>query len=217
MSTNPEISVLVVEDHNIVREGIVSIINRQKDLTVVGEARNGEEAIALYNERHPDVTLMDLRMPKMEGLEAIVQIRQNDSKANIIILTTYDTDEDIYQGLQAGARGYLLKDATTSQLTEAVRQVNAGKRYLPDSVAEKLLERIAADELTQREKEVLELMVQGSSTAKLAETMNLSEGTIKFHINNIFQKLGVNDRAQAIVVALRRGIIRLDSDREGQI
>lgn len=210
MNTDSDIRILVAEDHNVVREGIVSILNRQKDMTVIAEAKNGQEAVELYQAHQPDLTLMDLRMPKMEGLEAIVQIRQQDAKANIIILTTYDTDEDIYQGLQAGARGYLLKDATTAELAKAVRQVAAGKRFLPSNVAVKLVERMESDELTQRERDVLELMVQGSSTAKLAEMMHLSEGTIKFHINNIFQKLDVNDRAQAIVVALRRGIIRLD-------
>lgn len=210
MNTDSDIRILVAEDHNVVREGIVSILNRQKDMTVIAEAKNGQEAVELYQVHQPDLTLMDLRMPKMEGLEAIVQIRQQDAKANIIILTTYDTDEDIYQGLQAGARGYLLKDATTAELAKAVRQVAAGKRFLPSNVAVKLVERMESDELTQRERDVLELMVQGSSTAKLAEMMHLSEGTIKFHINNIFQKLDVNDRAQAIVVALRRGIIRLD-------
>ncbi len=210
MNTQPAIKVLVVEDHNVVREGIVSIINRQKDMTVVAEARNGQQAIDLHQAHEPDVTLMDLRMPKMEGLEAIIQIRQSHPKANIIILTTYDTDEDIYQGLQAGARGYLLKDATTAELIEAIQQVSKGKRSLPAKVADKLVERMEADELTPREKEVLALMVKGSSTAKLAATLHLSEGTVKFHINNIFQKLGVSDRAQAIVVALRRGIIRLD-------
>jgi len=210
MSKASNIQVLVAEDHNVVREGIVAIINRQKDMTVVGEAKNGEQAIALYREVKPDVTLMDLRMPKMEGLDAIVQIRQCDPQANIIILTTYDTDEDIYQGLQAGARGYLLKDTTTVELTKAVRQVSAGKRFLPSEVAVKLVERMEKDELTPREKEVLKLMVKGTSTAQLAENLHLSEGTIKFHINNIFQKLDVSDRAQAIVVALRRGIIRLD-------
>ncbi|MFK8185361.1 MAG: response regulator [Phormidesmis sp.] len=210
MSVESTIRVLVAEDHNVVREGIVSILNRKKDMTVVAEAKNGKEAVELYQEHQPDLTLMDLRMPKMEGLEAIIQIRQNDPKANIVILTTYDTDEDIYQGLQAGARGYLLKDATTAELAKAVRQVAAGKRFLPSNVAIKLVERMESDELTQRERDVLALMVQGSSTAKLAEMMHLSEGTIKFHINNIFQKLDVNDRAQAIVVALRRGIIRLD-------
>lgn len=210
MSAEAAIRVLIAEDHNVVREGIVSIINRQKDMTVVAEAKNGQRAVELYQKHTPDITLMDLRMPKMEGLDAIIGIRQSDPDANIIILTTYDTDEDIYQGLQAGARGYLLKDATSAELTSAVRQVHQGKRFLPSNVAAKLVERMEAEELTEREREVLSLMVQGTSTAKLAETMHLSEGTIKFHINNIFQKLDVNDRAQAIIVALRRGIIRLD-------
>ncbi|MEL6455500.1 MAG: response regulator transcription factor [Cyanobacteria bacterium J06623_5] len=212
MSTDPPIRVLVVEDHSVVREGIVSILNRQKDITVVAEAENGSEAVELFQRYRPDITLMDLRMPQMEGLEAIVQIRQSSPNARIVILTTYDTDEDIYQGMQVGARGYLLKDASAAELANAVRIVHQGKRYVPSDVAAKLAARVGNDDLTRKEKEVLKKMVLNSSTAKLAEEMHLSEGTVKFHINNIFQKLNVNDRTQAIVVALRRGLIRLDKE-----
>lgn len=209
MSADPNIQVLVVEDHNVVREGIVSIIDRQADMTVVAEAKNGQQAVELHSEHSPDVTLMDLRMPQMDGLEAITQIRKNSPKANIIILTTYDTDEDIYQGLQAGARGYLLKDATSAELTKAVRQVNTGKRFLPSDVAAKLIDRMEEEELTPREKEVLELLVGGNGTSQMAKALCVSEGTIKFHINNIFQKLGVSDRTQAVITALRRGLVRI--------
>ncbi|MEL6262403.1 MAG: response regulator transcription factor [Cyanobacteria bacterium J06626_6] len=212
MSIDPPIRVLVVEDHSVVREGIVSILNRQKDITVVAEAENGSEAVELFQRYRPDITLMDLRMPQMEGLEAIVQIRQSSPNARIVILTTYDTDEDIYQGMQVGARGYLLKDASAAELANAVRIVHQGKRYVPSDVAAKLAARVGNDDLTRKEKEVLKKMVLNSSTAKLAEEMHLSEGTVKFHINNIFQKLNVNDRTQAIVVALRRGLIRLDKE-----
>ena len=210
MAASLPIRVLVVEDHNVVRQGIVAILNQQDNITVVAEAKNGREAIAQHQAHQPDITIMDLRMPQMAGLEAIVQIRAASPQANVIILTTYDTDEDIYRGLQAGARGYLLKDATAEELTLAVRQVHTGKRYIPANVAVKLAERMNTDDLTSRERDVLNLMVLGSNTAGLAEALNVSEGTVKFHINHIFQKLGVNDRTQAVVVALRRGLVRLE-------
>lgn len=210
MAASLPIQVLVVEDHNVVRQGIVAILNQQDNITVVAEAKNGREAITQHQVFQPNITIMDLRMPQMAGLEAIVQIRAASPQAKVIILTTYDTDEDIYRGLQAGARGYLLKDATAEELTLAVRQVHTGKRYIPSNVALKLAERMETDDLTSRERDVLNLMVLGSSTAGLAEALNVSEGTVKFHINHIFQKLGVNDRTQAVVVALRRGLVRLE-------
>ncbi|MEM9567537.1 MAG: response regulator transcription factor [Cyanobacteria bacterium P01_E01_bin.34] len=203
------ITLLVVEDHGIVRQGIVSILQRQAEFIVVAEARDGLEAVDLHETHQPDVTLMDLRMPNLEGVDAISRIRDRTPDAKIIILTTYDTDEDIYRGLQAGARGYILKDADFEDLIDAVRTVYNNLRYLPTNVALKLAERMSSDELTEREQEVLNLMVRGSSTSALAEKLNLSEGTVKFHINHIFQKLGVNDRTQAVVVALRRGLARL--------
>lgn len=214
MTSNSPIQVLVVEDHNVVRQGIVAILNQQENITVVAEAKNGKEAIALHATHQPDVTLMDLRMPQMEGLDAIIQIRDATPKAYIIILTTYDTDEDIYRGLQAGARGYLLKDTTAKDLVKAVRQVAQGKRFIPSNVAMKLADRMETDELTNRERDVLKLMVLGSSTTGLAEALNISEGTVKFHVGHIFQKLGVNDRTQAVVVALRRGLVRLEEPEQ---
>ncbi|MEM6866973.1 MAG: response regulator transcription factor [Cyanobacteria bacterium P01_C01_bin.121] len=211
---NPDstIRVLVVEDHNVVREGIVAVLNRQTNITVVAEAKNGKAAVELFNTHQPDVTLMDLRMPQMEGLEAVLRIRAASPKARIIILTTYDTDEDIYQCLQAGARGYLLKDVTSAELIRAVQQVHQGKRVIPSDVAMKLAERIQSDELTSRELDVLTMMVQGSSTAKLSEALNISEGTVKFHVNNILQKLNADGRTQAVVTALQRGLVRLKQD-----
>lgn len=204
------ISILVTEDHGIVRQGIVSILQLQDDFTVIAEAKDGVEAVELYTHLQPDITLMDLRMPNMEGVDAIAHIREFNPHAKIIILTTYDTDEDIYRGLQAGARGYILKDADFEDLVDAVRTVHQGKRYLPPNVALKLAERMDTEELTERERDVLNMMARGTSTAALAAALQLSEGTIKFHINHIFQKLGVNDRTQAIIMALRRGLIRLE-------
>lgn len=213
VNLEPTIRVLVVEDHSVVREGIVAVLNRQKNIAVVAEAKNGKAAIELFNTHQPDVTLMDLRMPQMEGLEAVIQIRVAAPKARIIILTTYDTDEDIYQCLQAGARGYLLKDATAAELAQAVQQVHQGKRVIPADVAMKLAERIQTDELTNRELDVLTMMVQGSSTTKLSEALNISEGTVKFHVNNILQKLNASDRTQAVVTALQRGLVRLKKEQ----
>ena len=207
---NEPITLLIAEDHGIVRQAIVSILELQADLTVVAEAKNGIEAVELYQKHQPDITLMDLRMPHMEGVSAIQRIREHQPKARIIILTTYDTDEDIYRGLQAGARGYVLKDADFEDLVEAVRKVHSGQRYLPANVALKLAERMTTEELTEREREVLNLLVLGSGNASLAEALNISEGTVKFHINHIFQKLNVHDRTQAVIVALKRGLIRLE-------
>jgi len=204
------ITLLVTEDHGIVRQGIVSILQLQDDFSVIAEARDGLEAVEMYAVHQPDVTLMDLRLPKMEGADAISKIREIDPQARIIILTTYDTDEDIYRGLQAGARGYLLKDADFEDLIDAVRTVYDGKRYLPPNVALKLAERMGSEDLTDRERDVLNMMAKGTSTAMLASALGISEGTVKFHINHIFQKLGVNDRTQAIIRGLRRGLVRLD-------
>lgn len=203
------IRILVVEDHSLIRQGIVAMLQLQSSFQVVAEAGDGEEAIAQYQQHKPDVTLMDLRMPRLEGVDAIGRIREQDAKAKILILTTYDTDEDIYRGLQAGARGYLLKDTDFDGLVTAVHTIHEGKRYLPQNVAAKLLEQMDREELTEREREVLNLILGGKNTPTMAKTLHISEGTVKFHINNIFQKLGVNDRTQAIIEALRRGIIRL--------
>ena len=210
MNTASTIQVLVVEDHSVVREGIVSVLNRQTDITVVAEAKNGKEAVSLHKAHQPDITLMDLRLPQMEGLEAIIQIRAASRKARIIILTTYDTDEDIYQCLQAGACGYLLKDATASELTQAVQKVHQGKQVIPADVAMKLADRIQSEDLTNRELDVLQLLSKGNRNQEIAAALSISEGTVKFHINNILSKLGVKDRTQAVISALKRGLTRLD-------
>lgn len=203
------IQVLVAEDHTVVRQGIVAILNQREDITVIAEAQDGEEAIAQHRAHCPDITLMDLRMPKMEGLEAIIHIREDSPNARIIILTTYDTDEDIYRGLQAGARGYLLKDTTAEDLAKAVRQVHNGQRYIPVEVGLKLTERLQGSELTDRELDVLRLLTKGKSNQEIAQALSIAEGTVKFHVNHILSKLGVSDRTQAVVTALKRGVTRL--------
>lgn len=204
------IHLLIAEDHAITREGIVTIFNRADGIQVVAEAENGEQAVALYSQHQPDVVLIDLRMPKLDGVGAIAQIRQEFPKANLIILTTYDTDEDIFRGLSAGARGYILKDTTAEELVNAVRTVHNGRKYIPPDVAIKLAERLNSSELTQRELEVLQLISQGKSNADIGVQLSITEGTVKFHLNNIFSKLGVGDRTQAVIAALQRGLVRLN-------
>ncbi len=210
MSADAPIRVLVVEDHSVVRQGIISIISQEDDITVIAEAQNGLEAVELHEVHNPDLTLMDLRMPHLEGVDAITRIREQTPKANIIILTTYDTDEDIYRGLHAGARGYVLKDTTAPELIKAIRSVHSGKRYIPSEVALKLADRIDGISLTERELEVLQLLSKGKSNQEIATELLISEGTVKFHVNHILSKLGVKDRTQAVIKALKRGLARLD-------
>jgi len=210
MSASSPIRILVAEDHGIVRQGIVSILQLQDDFQVVAEARNGVEAVALHAEHQPDITLIDLRMPKLEGVDAITQIRKNCPDACVIILTTYDTDEDIYRGLQAGARGYLFKDADFEELINAVRTVHGGQRYIPGNVALKLAERLESGDLTERELEILKLITKGKTNQEIASTLGISTGTVRFHVNNILSKLDVRDRTQAAIVALKRGLARLE-------
>jgi two-component system NarL family response regulator len=208
MSEN-QIRVMVVDDQAVVRQGIVALINTVHDMTVVAEATNGQEAVELYGTHQPDVTLMDLRMPIVGGVEAIARIRREFPGARVIVLTTFDGDEDIYRSLQAGAQGYLLKDMFFDELEEAVRKVHAGSRRIPTAVAEKLAERMSGSDLTARELEVLEQIVRGKSNKEIGSLLNISEATVKSHINNILSKLGVNDRTQAATTALQRGIVHL--------
>ena len=204
------IRILVAEDHEIVRDGICAIINLQSNLTVVAQAQNGEQAVKLYREQQPDVVLTDLKMPIMEGVEAIKQIISEFSQAKIIILTTYDTDEDIYRGLQAGAKGYLLKDTSAEELATAIHTVNRGKKYIPQQIVMKLVERINSTELTNREIEVLKLLTKGKSNQEIGSILSITEGTVKFHVNNILTKLNVRDRTRAVITAFKRGLVRLE-------
>lgn len=207
--SSTSIRVLIADDHAIVRNGLILMLRYSSDLELAGEAKTGREAIELYRQHRPDVVLMDLRMPEMGGVEAITTIREEFPDARIIVLSTYDYDEDIYQGLKAGARGYLLKDASMEVLQEAIRKVHAKQKYIPPDVAAKLAERLSAPQLTQREHEILELITQGNSNAEMGRELHISENTVKFHINNILIKLGVKNRGQAIVAAIQRGIIKV--------
>jgi DNA-binding NarL/FixJ family response regulator len=182
-------------------------------MEVVAEAANGLEAVALFRQYHPDVTLMDLQMPEMNGVEAIATIRHEYPEARIIVLSTYDSDEDIYQGLQAGAKGYILKNAPVDEIVRAIHIVHSGKKYIPPEVGEKLAERMSRPQLTPREQEVLELIAQGKSNSEIAETLHLSESAIKYHANHVFSKLGVSDRTQAALLAIKRGMINRATTR----
>lgn len=203
------IRVIVVDDQAVVRQGFAALVNTVPDMAVIAEGTNGRQAVELYRQHRPDVVLMDLRMPDMSGVEAIAAIRQEFATARIIVLTTFDGDEDIYRSLQAGAQGYLLKDVFFDELEEAIRTVHAGRRRIPDTVAEKLAGRVRGSDLTGRESEVLELIVRGKSNKDIAATLGISEATVKSHVNNILSKLGVTDRTQATTTALQRGIVRL--------
>lgn len=204
------IRILIADDHPVVREGLAALIERRADMTVAAEAGNGREAVDRFREHRPDVTLMDLRMPQLDGVEAIGVIRQEFPAARVIVLTTYDGDEDIYRGLRAGAMAYLLKDAPREELLEAIRAVDAGQKRIPPEVAVKLTERMSSPTLTARELEVLRLLAQGKSNGEIGAVLFITEGTVKAHVNNILNKLGANDRTQAVTMALRRGIVRLE-------
>ena len=195
----------------MVRQGLVALLKTVPDMSVVAEGADGKQAVDLFRQHEPDVTLMDLRMPNMSGVDAVVQIRQDYPSARIIVLTTFDGDEDIYRALQAGARAYLLKGMFGDELMDAIRAVHAGKSRIPPAVAERLANRMGGPGLTARELDVLRLIVSGNSNKEIGEGLHISEATVKTHINNILSKLGVTDRTQATTTALQRGIVHLDS------
>jgi DNA-binding NarL/FixJ family response regulator len=210
MSVRLPIRILIADDHFVVRMGLSTLINIQDDMSVVAEAANGKQAVEMFRALRPDVTLMDLRMPEMTGVEAIIAIRAQEPDARIIVLTTYDGDEDIYRAFQAGARAYLLKDMHHDDLLGALRAVHQGQRFIPPAIANRLAERIPRSELTTRELEVLKLIVKGMSNREIAATLFITEGTVKIHVNNLLGKLGVSDRTKAATTALQRGIVHLE-------
>ena len=202
--------VLVVDDHALVRTGVVNIIAHESDLRVVAEASNGAEAVDAYAKHRPDVTLLDLRMPVMEGAEAVRRIREIDPNAKVIVLTTYDTDEDITRALKAGAKAYVLKDIAADDLIACIHDVLAGKTYLAPSAAAKLAEGVARVQVTPRELSTLRLMADGKSNKEIANSLGISERTVKTHLGHLFEKLGVTSRTEALKVAARRGLVRMD-------
>jgi len=206
--TNP-MRILIADDHPVVREGLVALINRRPDMEVVAEVSNGREAVEQFLHHRPDVALLDLRMPEMDGVEAIAAIRQKIPTARIIVLTTFDDDEDIYRGLRAGAKAYLLKDAPRDELLKCVRAVHEGQTIIPPPIAAKLAGRLTTSGLTRREIQVLRLTADGKANKGIAVALSISEGTVKTHVSAILAKLDALDRTQAVTIALKRGILRL--------
>ena len=203
-------SVLLVDDHALLRTGVANIINHEADLHVVAEAGNGVEAIEAYEKHRPDVTLLDLRMPVMEGVEAVRQIRARDPNARVIVLTTYDTDDEISRALKAGAKAYVLKDIAADDLVNCIRDVLAGKTYIAPAAAAKLAEGVTRVQLTPREMATLRPLADGKANKEIATKLDISERTVKTHLAHLFEKLGVTSRTEAIKVATRRGLVRLE-------
>ncbi len=208
MTTEP-IRVMCVDDHRIVREGIALIISQEPDMRVVGTCATGEEAVALHRTARPDVTLMDLRLGKMSGVDAIKAMRRDDPQARIVVLTMYEGDEDIFRAHEAGATTYLLKDTLSSDLIRVVRAVHAGERPVLPEVEARLKERAASPTLTSREIEVLQLISEGLRNKEVGATLGITEGTVQIHVKNIFGKLNVKDRTGAVQIAVRRGLIQM--------
>lgn len=204
------IRVLVVDDHPSMRMGLVALINSQPGMDVVAEAADGEEAIEVFDDVLPDIALMDLRMPEMGGVEAILAIRKRHPEAKVIVLSTYDWDEDIHRALQSGAKSYLLKDMPIEEIASTVRAVFEGDATLPGSVAERLAERARREQLTERERDVLQSLVKGRSNKEIASSLCISEETVKSHLKTLFAKLRVRDRTEAAIAAIRHGIVHLE-------
>jgi DNA-binding NarL/FixJ family response regulator len=212
MSRDPGlIRILTVDDHALLREGIAALVNAEPDMKLIAEASNGQEAIEKFRSHRPDVTLMDLQMPGLNGIEAINAIRSEFPNARIIVLTTYAGDVQVVRALQAGARGYILKGHVHRELMETIRVVDAGQKRIPPEIAAELAEHLADDNLSPREIDVLRLIAAGNSNKLIADHLSLSEATVKGHVTNILSKLAANDRAHAVTIGLRRGIIDLDS------
>ncbi len=204
------IRILIAEDHAVVRDGLAAVLKFEPDMTVVGLARNGREAVTRFRELKPDVVLMDLAMPELDGVGAILAIRGEFPDARILVLTTYDNDESVFRALENGAQGYLLKDCSTADLLAAIRKINAGGTHVSERAAARLAERaMAGGPLSPREIEVLKQIAEGKSNKEIAALLFISEGTVKTHVVSIHEKLGVGDRTEAVVTAIKRGILRV--------
>jgi two-component system, NarL family, response regulator len=204
------IRVLLADDHSIVRSGVAQILNEEREISVVAQAADGAEAVELFVRDRPDVALIDLRMPKLEGVQVVEQIRERFPDAAIVILTTYDTDSDIERALRAGAKAFLVKDVSPQDLVACVRAVHAGRTWVSPKVAAKLVARVTNVRLTPRELTVLRLLAAGNSNREIGDALGISDGTVKIHVSHLFAKLNVTSRTEAIATALRRGLVRID-------
>ena len=209
-STHNLIRILTVDDHPLLRKGIAALVNAEADLKLVAEASNGKEAVETFRSHQPDVTLMDLQMPEVDGLEAIVAIRREYPDARIIVLTTYTGDMQVLRALRAGARAYILKGQVHKELLDTIRAVHAGQKRIPPEIAAELADHATDDQLTEREMDVVRLIAAGNGNKQIADQLSIGEATVKSHVTNILSKLGANDRAHAVTIALKRGIIDLD-------
>ena len=203
------LTIMIVEDHPVFRHGLRALLAYEERMSVVAEASTGEEAIELHAQHRPDVTLLDLRLPGISGVEVITTVRSAQPKARFIVLTTYDTDQSIHQAIQAGAQAYVLKDSFVDEIVSAIRTVHAGGRVIPKGIAERLAESVSHTALSPREIEVLELVARGESNKGIAALLGLTEGTVKTYVVRLFGKLGVDTRTAAVTAAIRRGIIRM--------
>jgi two-component system, NarL family, response regulator len=204
-----KIRVILADDHPVVRDGLAAIVNQQSDMKVVAEAGDGDEAVALYEQHRPDVMVLDLRMPKLDGVAVVQRVLERHPKARLLIMTTYDGDEDIFRSLSQGAKGYLLKDAPRQEILSAIRAVSEDRPYTSSSIATKALQRMAKPSLTQREIDVLQLLAQGRSNKDIARRLQITEGTAKTHVKAILTKLDAISRTEAVAVAHKRGLVHL--------
>jgi two-component system NarL family response regulator len=204
------IRILIVDDHPVVRAGLASMLGTQEELELVGSARSGEDALRMLDEHNPDVLLLDLRMPGMSGVETLQALKAANRQVRVIILTNYETDEDIYRAVQAGAQGYLLKDTSLREMVEAIRAVHCGKRYIPRHIASRLAERMVRTNLTSRELEILKMLSKGPTNKQIGHALGISDNTVRNHVLKIIEKLEVSDRTEAATTAIQRGLITVD-------
>ena len=207
MQSNNQIRILIVDDHPVVCIGLTRMLSAHSGLDVIGSAPSGEEALAIVQQNRPDVLLLDLRMPGMDGIAVMHALKRIDAPPRVIVITSFEKDEDIYRSIRAGAQGYLLKDTTESEMVAAITVVDAGKRYIPRHIAARLADRMLRADLTGRELQILEMLAQGSTNKQIARALDISDNTVRHHVNNIMDKLQVSDRTEAVAIAIRRGVL----------